>query len=224
MFNFRKNNDLCIPPQWKGFFSMKPTPVEVSFKLHFLNFYMQVFKIPCEPPLGGGYGDVQRLPSVTIDCLNDLPFTRFWQKMHGHFAGSNCPNFLGCNTVCGGMTLMHNLCRTKKSSKACLDAFIRAILLNGPVKQAKNLQLAGKLNWWSRHPCSVFLHSSRFDQWMLSVGLACNRNIARRKKWIGMKDKFLPLGPKPLTTTVTPVLNRHPGVSQDCSFRTGVQW
>ena len=177
---------------------------------------------------GGGYGDVQRLPSVTIDCLNDLPFTRFWQKMHGHFAGSNCPNFLGCNTVCGGMTLMHNLCRTKKSSKACLDAFITAILLNGPVKQAKNLQWAGKLNWWSRHPCSVFLHSSRFDQWMLSVGLACNRNIARRKKWIGMKDKFLPwnfaLGPKPLTTTVTTVLNRHPGVSQDCSFRTGVQW
>ena len=41
---------LCIPPQWKGFFSMKPTPVEVSFKLHFLNFYMQVFKIPCAPP------------------------------------------------------------------------------------------------------------------------------------------------------------------------------
>ena len=32
------------------FFSMKPTPVEVSFKLHFLNFYMQVFKIPCAPP------------------------------------------------------------------------------------------------------------------------------------------------------------------------------
>ena len=31
------------------------------------------------------------------------------------------------------------------------------------------------------------------------------------------------LGPKPLTTTVTPVLNRHPRVSQDCSFRTGVQ-
>ena len=84
-----------IPPQWKGFFSMKPTPVEVSFKLHFLNFYMQVFKIPCAPPrnfqsfMWDGYGDVQRLPSVTIDCLNDLPFTGFWQKMHGHFAGSN---------------------------------------------------------------------------------------------------------------------------------------
>ena len=27
------------------FFSMKPTPVEVSFKLHFFIFYMQVFEI-----------------------------------------------------------------------------------------------------------------------------------------------------------------------------------
>ena len=44
---------------------MKPTPVEVSFKLHFLNFYMQVFKIPCAPPLeisnplGGGGGGME---------------------------------------------------------------------------------------------------------------------------------------------------------------------
>lgn len=38
-------------PIGRVFFSMKPTPVEVSFKLHFLNFYMQVFKIPCAPPL-----------------------------------------------------------------------------------------------------------------------------------------------------------------------------
>ena len=38
-------------PNGRVFFSMKPTPVEVSFKLHFLNFYMQVFKIPCAPPL-----------------------------------------------------------------------------------------------------------------------------------------------------------------------------
>ena len=52
VLNSRKNNDLCIPPQWKGFFfSMKPTPVEVSFKLHFVIFYMQVFEIPCAPPL-----------------------------------------------------------------------------------------------------------------------------------------------------------------------------
>lgn len=34
----------------RDFFSMKPTPVEVSFKLHFLNFYMQVFEIPARPP------------------------------------------------------------------------------------------------------------------------------------------------------------------------------
>ena len=32
------------------FFSVKPTPVEVSFKLHFFIFYMQVFEIPCAPP------------------------------------------------------------------------------------------------------------------------------------------------------------------------------
>ena len=66
--------------------------------------------------------------------------------MHGHFAGINyyCPNFLGCNTVCGGMTLMYNLCRTKKSSKVCLRC-ITAILLNRPVKQAKNLTFGWKI-------------------------------------------------------------------------------
>ena len=38
-------------PNGRDFFSMKPTPVEVSFKLHFFIFYMQVFEIPCAPPL-----------------------------------------------------------------------------------------------------------------------------------------------------------------------------
>ena len=38
-------------PNGRDFFFMKPTPVEVSFKLHFFIFYMQVFEIPCAPAL-----------------------------------------------------------------------------------------------------------------------------------------------------------------------------
>ena len=53
VLNSRKKNDLCIPPQWKGFFFYETHPCGgfIIFKLHFFIFYMQVFEIPCVSPL-----------------------------------------------------------------------------------------------------------------------------------------------------------------------------
>ena len=59
--------------------------------------------------------------------------------MHGHFAGSNCPNFLGCNTVCGD-DFDAQLVQDKEIFQS-MPRCIRAILLNGPVKQAKKFDI-----------------------------------------------------------------------------------
>jgi len=98
-------------PNGRDFFSMKPTPVEVSFKLHFLNFYMQVFKIPCThlpPPL-----EISNpLRKWSIEMFWDYPVWPLTALMTFHLQGFDkkcmgillgvtnyCQNFLGCRGI-----------------------------------------------------------------------------------------------------------------------------